>query len=385
MRGGRAPPHGADVVGPRPPLRPRPPRGPAAEQSATQYRVELDGHERVADPGLGVPAERDPHARPRRAVPAVVRQLPALGAVRRRAPRRSSAPTRSSPWPAGWSTRPHDEWPDILLLLGDQVYADDPSDEILARLRETNRRARPRGRRRDPGLRGVHVAVPRGVDDAGGALAAVDRADRRCCSTTTTCATTGTRRCRGAARSPPQPWWRDRVVGAYASYWVYQHLGNLSPEQLDADDVYAQMLAHHRRRRAHPLPRRRGVAGRRRRDVDPLELLPRPRRRRPAGPARRHRLALLAPPRPRRPADGRRRRVGVGARGGARARPAATTTSCWRRRCRSSCCPASTTSRAGTRRSPRARGAGPASGSARSCARCSTSSTGRRSASRSPR
>ena len=40
-----------------------------------------------------------------------------------------------------------------------------------------------------------------------------------------------------------QPWWRDRVIGAYASYWVYQHLGNLSPEQLDADEVYLQMLA----------------------------------------------------------------------------------------------------------------------------------------------
>ena len=38
---------------------------------------------------------------------------------------------------------PHDEWPDILLLLGDQVYADDPSDEILARLRETNRERDP--------------------------------------------------------------------------------------------------------------------------------------------------------------------------------------------------------------------------------------------------
>ena len=29
---------------------------------------------------------------------------------------------------------PHDSWPDILLLLGDQVYADEPSDEIVARL-----------------------------------------------------------------------------------------------------------------------------------------------------------------------------------------------------------------------------------------------------------
>ena len=40
-----------------------------------------------------------------------------------------------------------------------------------------------------------------------------------------------------------QPWWPDRVIGGYASYWVYQHLGNLNPEQLDADEVYAELLA----------------------------------------------------------------------------------------------------------------------------------------------
>jgi hypothetical protein len=33
------------------------------------------------------------------------------------------------------------------------------------------------------------------------------------------------------------------VVGAYASYWVYQHLGNLSPEQLDQDATYRAMLS----------------------------------------------------------------------------------------------------------------------------------------------
>ena len=43
-----------------------------------------------------------------------------------------------------------------------------------------------------------------------------------------------------------QAWWPDRVDGAYASYWVYQHLGNLSPDELDADDVYARCSGHHR-------------------------------------------------------------------------------------------------------------------------------------------
>ena len=93
-------------------------------------------------------------------------------------------------------------WPDILLLLGDQVYADDPSDAISERLRDAH------DDRHDsevadeiqnyeeytwlyheawmpPAVRWLLSTVPPG-----------------CCSTTTTCATTGTPRCRGVAGSP---------------------------------------------------------------------------------------------------------------------------------------------------------------------------------------
>jgi hypothetical protein len=35
-----------------------------------------------------------------------------------------------------------------------------------------------------------------------------------------------------------KPWWRDRLTGAYAAYWTYQHLGNLSPAQLEADETW---------------------------------------------------------------------------------------------------------------------------------------------------
>jgi hypothetical protein len=35
-----------------------------------------------------------------------------------------------------------------------------------------------------------------------------------------------------------RPWWKDRVVGAFSSYWVYQHLGNLSPDELASDGLY---------------------------------------------------------------------------------------------------------------------------------------------------
>lgn len=36
-----------------------------------------------------------------------------------------------------------------------------------------------------------------------------------------------------------QTWWRERVVGAFSSYWLYQHLGNLSPQSLAEDARYA--------------------------------------------------------------------------------------------------------------------------------------------------
>ena len=37
-------------------------------------------------------------------------------------------------------------------------------------------------------------------------------------------------------------WWRERVVGAYMSYWVYQHLGNLSPDVLAHDALLQKVM-----------------------------------------------------------------------------------------------------------------------------------------------
>jgi hypothetical protein len=36
-----------------------------------------------------------------------------------------------------------------------------------------------------------------------------------------------------------KPWWDERIRGAFSSYWVYQHIGNLAPSHLhDDDDLY---------------------------------------------------------------------------------------------------------------------------------------------------
>jgi hypothetical protein len=38
-----------------------------------------------------------------------------------------------------------------------------------------------------------------------------------------------------------QSWWQERIVGALSSYWVYQHLGNLSPAELADNELYQQV------------------------------------------------------------------------------------------------------------------------------------------------
>ncbi|QIM21830.1 alkaline phosphatase family protein [Phycicoccus sp. HDW14] len=39
-------------------------------------------------------------------------------------------------------------------------------------------------------------------------------------------------------------WWQERIVSGLASYWVHQHLGNLSPAELAAEELYARVLEH---------------------------------------------------------------------------------------------------------------------------------------------
>jgi hypothetical protein len=38
-------------------------------------------------------------------------------------------------------------------------------------------------------------------------------------------------------------WWEERVAAAFMSYWVYQHLGNLSPPELEEDAVFPLVKA----------------------------------------------------------------------------------------------------------------------------------------------
>jgi phosphodiesterase/alkaline phosphatase D-like protein len=137
--------------------------------------------------------------------------------------------------------RSPDEWPDALLLLGDQVYADEltpqnrrriagrrdrhddwPDDEIVSYEEYVGLY---KDSWSDPELRWLMSTVPTAMifddhdvrDDWN--TSAAWRAEMRATS-----------------------WWSDRIRSALASYWVYQHIGNLPPDDLAADPDYRKII-----------------------------------------------------------------------------------------------------------------------------------------------
>ncbi|MGI8460353.1 MAG: alkaline phosphatase D family protein [Solirubrobacterales bacterium] len=38
-------------------------------------------------------------------------------------------------------------------------------------------------------------------------------------------------------------WWHDRITGAFMSYWIYQHIGNLSPGELAKDETFQDVTS----------------------------------------------------------------------------------------------------------------------------------------------
>ncbi|MQY11286.1 hypothetical protein SRB5_14010 [Streptomyces sp. RB5] len=138
---------------------------------------------------------------------------------------------------------PAGERPDVLLLLGDQVYADETSAGIREQL----------AGRRD-------IADP---DGPGGQIADyeeytllyyeswLDPEVRWLLSTVPSCmifddhdviddwntSDAWQREIRATS------WWHERITGGLMSYWVHQHLGNLAPAELAADPLFKAVRA----------------------------------------------------------------------------------------------------------------------------------------------
>ena len=226
-------------------------------------------------------------------------------------------PTRlATPWPedlrqtgidALWTyakqlQRGEMEWPDAVLLLGDQVYADEVSPATLDFIRSRRDTEQPPGEQiadfeeytrlyreswSDPDIRWLLSTVPTAMifddhdvhDDWNISWLWVQEMRER-------------------------PWWEARITGAFMAYWIYQHLGNLSPPELAEEEMLELVKRRRGRRpaaqagRAHVGP---GVGG------EPLGLLPRLRRH----AATRARLACGTRARRRKARDGRRGGMGL--------------------------------------------------------------------------
>lgn len=133
------------------------------------------------------------------------------------------------------------DWPAAIIMLGDQVYADETSEATMRRIRA--RRDIEAGAKdqvadfeeytwlyleswTDPDVRWLLSNVPSSM--------IFDDHDVRDDWNTS-----------DAWRREMQQtdWWEERIIGGLSSYWVYQHLGNLTPEELRANELYAQVRA----------------------------------------------------------------------------------------------------------------------------------------------
>jgi PhoD-like phosphatase len=134
---------------------------------------------------------------------------------------------------------PREQWPDFLMMIGDQVYADEVSPATLSFVESRRDVDEPPGKRvvdyeeytrlyqeswSDPAIRWLLSTVSSSMifDDH-------DVHDDWNISAD------------WLAEMRKTDWWEEHCVGAMMSYWVYQHLGNLTPELLREDPVLARV------------------------------------------------------------------------------------------------------------------------------------------------
>jgi hypothetical protein len=216
-----------------------------------EYQVALDGTVRWPEPGSEFPPSVlrtvDP-GRPLRLVfgscriaelPVPQRRWAQHGRSRRELEREQERGPDALVACAALRGTPREHWPDLMLLIGDQVYADDVGPATRPFIAARRDPARPPGYQvadfaeycflyreawSEPAVRWLLSVIPTAMifddhdvhDDWN--ISAAWRRDYQA-----------------------KPWWEARIRGAYMSYWIYQHLGNLSPEELAKNELWRQV------------------------------------------------------------------------------------------------------------------------------------------------
>jgi hypothetical protein len=211
-----------------------------------EYDVKLDG-ERVWPQDDGFPASAF-HTYPKE-TPLQI----AFGSCRVAAPHEPPFSLRKDQDPRGreidalrtmalrMRDEPRERWPDVLLMLGDQVYADEVSPSTQSFIETRRDPAEPPGERvldfqdytklyleswSEPAIRWLLSTVSTMMifddhdvhDDWNISQAWVEEARKH-------------------------EWWNEHIMGALSSYWVYQHLGNLAPDAHREDELLTKVKA----------------------------------------------------------------------------------------------------------------------------------------------
>jgi phosphodiesterase/alkaline phosphatase D-like protein len=141
------------------------------------------------------------------------------------------------------------DWPDLLMLVGDQVYADILSPAVQQRVAE-RRAGQYASGEADPDTAAPADQIAdfeeytwlyreswedeslRWLLSTVATAMIFDDHDVHDDWNTSAAWVTSMRRL---------PWWRDRIVSGYATYWIYQHIGNLSPAALAEDPIWREV------------------------------------------------------------------------------------------------------------------------------------------------
>lgn len=132
-------------------------------------------------------------------------------------------------------------WPDLVAFLGDQVYADSTSEQMQEFIKARRDITEPPGEELKDFEEYAHLYN----------LAWSDPANRWLLSTLPSAMIFDDHDIRddwNASRSwreamEDTDWWHGRIVAGLASYWVYQHLGNLSPRERAADVIWQEIAS----------------------------------------------------------------------------------------------------------------------------------------------
>jgi hypothetical protein len=136
----------------------------------------------------------------------------------------------------------HLPWPDLVAFLGDQVYADSTSKQMQEFIRARRDIEAPPGEELKDYEEYAHLYY----------LAWSDPANRWLLSTLPSAMIFDDHDIRDDWNTSlswkkeleATSWWHDRIVAGLASYWVYQHLGNLSPQERAQDAIWRRITGH---------------------------------------------------------------------------------------------------------------------------------------------